>query len=103
MIRQVEAIKMYPQHLINVWFEQLRRDLIRLTDCWQEQYFDYNLGDTCTAYSHCPYIPLCTSSMPQNWYGSYEVTRWNPLLRNPSAAAEPASTGDGTEADTNPS
>ena len=100
MIRQVEAVKVYPQHLINIWFEQLRRDLIRLVRCWEEQYFDYNLGDTCTAYSHCAYIPLCSSPMPQNWYDSYEVTRWNPLLRNPSAPTAPS--GDGTEAELNP-
>lgn len=84
MIRQVEAIKIYSQHLIDLWFGQLRRDLIRLVACWKESYFDYNLGDTCTSYSHCPFIPLCTSTQPENWYSSYEVRRWNPLHRNPS-------------------
>jgi hypothetical protein len=103
-IRQVEAIKMYSQHLIEKWYEQLRRDLIRLTSCWNEGYFDYNFGDTCTSYSHCSFIPLCTSAQPENWYSSYEVVRWNPLLRNPTAAiAPPASTGVGTEGVPSPS
>ena len=97
-IRQVEAIKIYSQHLIDRWFEQLKHDLVRLTNCWFAGYFDYNLGDTCTSYSHCPYIPLCTSSQPQNWYDSYEVRRWNPLNRNPSIAAPIAPSGVGTEA-----
>lgn len=81
-IRQVEAVKIYPQHLINRWFDQLRRDLIALVRCWEEGYFDYNLGDTCTAYSHCPFIALCSSPNPELWYSSYEVRRWNPLSRN---------------------
>ena len=78
-IRQVEAIKIYPQQLIDRWFEQLRRDVNRLVTCWNEGYFDYNFGDVCTMYNHCPYIPLCSSSQPENWYASYEVRRWNPL------------------------
>ena len=81
-IRQVEAIKLYPQTLINLWRHQLHRDITRLATSWREGYFDYNLGDTCTAYSHCPYIPLCSSPTPENWYPSYEVRRWNPLSRH---------------------
>src|SRR6516225_1674525 len=34
-IRQVEAVKIYPQTLIDRWAEQLRRDLIRLTAAWR--------------------------------------------------------------------
>lgn len=97
MVRQVEAVKIYSQFLIDRWFYQLRRDLDRLVGCWNAGYFDYNLGDTCTAYSGCPYVPLCSSSQPENWYDSYEVRRWNPLDRNPTAIAPPASTGVGTE------
>lgn len=103
MIRQVEAVKIYSQFLIDRWFEQLRRDLNRLTRCWEEGYFDFNLGDTCTQYSHCPFIPLCTSPNPENWYSSYEVVRWNPLNRNPSAAAETAPTGNGMVEEPSPS
>jgi len=102
-IRQVEAVKIYPQFLIDRWFEQLRRDLISLVKCWEDGYFDYNLGDTCTAYSHCPFIPLCSSPNPDLWYSNYEVRRWNPLSksRNPlsdepsSIAVSSAHTGKG--------
>lgn len=82
-IRQVEAVKIYPQFLIDRWFEQLRNDLVRLRACWDAQYFDYNLADSCTAYSGCPYVPLCSSPTPERWYSNYEVRRWNPLDRNP--------------------
>jgi hypothetical protein len=92
----VEAIKLYPQFLISRWFEQLRRDLHHLVAAWESGYFDYNLGDSCTAYSHCPFVPLCSSPHPENWYSSYEVRRWNPLNRNPSSA-KTAPIGNGTE------
>jgi hypothetical protein len=86
-IRQVEAVKTYPQFLIDRWFEQLRRDLIALRACFDSGYWDYNLADTCTAYSHCPFIPLCSSPKPELWYPSYAERRWNPLARNPVASA----------------
>jgi hypothetical protein len=92
----VEAIKLYPQFLIERWREQLRRDLHHLVSAWESGYFDYNLGDSCTAYSHCPFVPLCSSPHPENWYSSYEIRRWNPLNRNPSSA-KPAHSGNGTE------
>jgi len=95
-IRQVEAVKIYPQTLIDRWAEQLRRDLLRIRDSWIEGYWDYNLGDTCTSYSHCPFIPLCSSASPSNWYDLFEVKRWNPLNRNPSTAVKTAPTGNPT-------
>jgi hypothetical protein len=98
-IRQVEAVKTYPQFLIDRWFEQLQRDLVRLRTSFQEGYFDYNLADTCTSYSHCSFMPLCSSPNPENWYANYVVRKWNPLDRNPiadvpsSIAVSPVSTG----------
>jgi hypothetical protein len=86
-IRQVEAIKIYSQFLIDRWFEQLRRDLHSIVACWNDGYFDFNLADSCVSYSHCPFITLCSSPQPENWLASYEVRRWNPLSRNPSSPA----------------
>jgi hypothetical protein len=99
-IRQVEAIKVYSQFLIDRWFEQLRHDLLQIIECWNSGYFDFNLADSCTSYSHCPFVTLCASPQPENWYSSYEVQRWNPLSRNPlnptpsSIAANFAPTGN---------
>lgn len=78
----VEAIKIYPQFLIARWHEQLRRDLWRLVRAWNEGYFDYNLGESCTNYGGCPYKDRCTSATPDAWNSNYKVRRWNPLNRN---------------------
>lgn len=84
-VRQVEAYKVYPQFLIDRWFEQLRRDLHKLVACHNDGWWDYNLGDSCTAYSHCPFMPMCTSPQPEVWSSGFKERRWNPLHRNPIA------------------
>lgn len=82
-----EAIKVYSDHLRAVWIEQLRRDLWRLRRAWDARYFDYNLGETCTSYGNCQFMPLCTSATPESWYSMFEVRRWNPLEKDPTEEA----------------
>lgn len=104
MIRQVESIKIYSEHLLDLWYKQLARDLWRLRKCWDDQFFDFNLGEACTQYGSCVFMPLCQSPTPENWYSNFEVKHWNPLQINPvdaaqslpSAAASPASGGNNT-------
>lgn len=80
-----EAEKVYSNFMRARWLEQLRRDLWRLRRSWDEGYFDYNLGDSCTNYGNCAYMPLCT--VPEDhvasWMGEYRVQHWNPLIKNP--------------------
>ena len=87
LVRNIEAIKTYSDHLIQLWFDQLRRDLVRLVDAHTSGWWDYNLGESCTAYSHCPFMTPCASPTPENWYSSYVERRWNPLNRNPISDA----------------
>lgn len=82
-INQIEAVKIYPRHMIDRWYQQLARDLHRLVDCWTTGYFDYNFGDACTAYSNCIFTQLCRAKDPVIWMQEYKVSRWNPLLRVP--------------------
>lgn len=82
-IVQVEAIKLYAQWEIERWYEQLKRDLNALVDCWNSNYFDFNLGEACTMYGGCAFTTLCKSEHPSRWYDQYRIERWNPLLRNP--------------------
>jgi hypothetical protein len=82
-IRQIQALKTYDQLIIDRWFEQLRRDLWRLTYAWEEGYFDYNFNDACTSFGGCYFPTLCKSPHPERWFHEYAVRRWNPLDRNP--------------------
>jgi hypothetical protein len=55
-------------------------------------------------YNHCPYIPLCSSAAPENWYDSYEVRRWSPLSVAKivdSGSTSPTSTNGSDSASTN--
>lgn len=81
-IGQAEAVKTYPQQLITRWLEQLRRDLWRLRKSWDEGYWDYNFGDTCTHYGNCVFMASCQTDNNQ-WLQEFEVRTWNPLAKNP--------------------
>lgn len=83
MIHHAEAIKPYSNHLRAVWLEQLRRDLWRIVRCYNEDYWDYNLGESCTAYGNCIFIQPCQSTDPAPWLKTFDVRRWNPTAANP--------------------
>lgn len=89
-IKQLEAVKIYPQFLIERWFEQLRRDLWVLRRCWDEGYFDYDLNEACSAYGGCMFKDICTSTdeAQPRWMENFIVRRWNPLLHNPVEGEE---------------
>jgi hypothetical protein len=84
-IAHAEAIKPYSDHLRALWLEQLRRDLWRLVRMWNEGYWDYNLGDSCSAYGNCMFLQPCQSSTPEPWLKTFTVRRWNPVALDPTA------------------
>lgn len=85
-VKTEEAIKQYSDLIVDRWFEQLRRDLIKLVECWNSGYFDYDFGDACTAFNKlCTFADLCRmqeETIP-NFMPTYRVVRWNPLKVNP--------------------
>jgi hypothetical protein len=85
-IKFAEAIKTYPDFMRERWKEQLRRDLWRLRRAWNEGYFDYNLGDSCTNYGNCVFMTPCSVPEDQqaSWLSQYETRHWNPLNKNPA-------------------
>lgn len=85
-----EALIPFSRMLIDRWYEQLRRDLWRITDAWHSGVWDYNFGDTCTAYGLCPFMDACQSNAPDNWLSSFERRVWNPLNKNPAQEKEAA-------------
>ena len=88
-IAHAEAIKPYSDTLRDRWFEQLRRDLNRLVNCWNEGYFDYDFGESCTSFGNCMFTQPCQSSDPEPWLKTFEVRRWNPTLKNPVEEPKP--------------
>lgn len=88
-IVHAEAVKTYSKFLIQRWHEQLRRDLWRLRRAWDEGYWDFNLGETCTSYGNCIFMPVCTSANPDAWLSNFEVRHWDPTKKNPVAEVKP--------------
>lgn len=82
-IRCLEAIKSYPEHVVLLWHEQLRRDLWRLRRAWDSGWFDYNLAESCNAYGGCMFKNACLSATPDSWLEGFIQRRWNPLQKDP--------------------
>lgn len=82
-IVHAEAFKQYSNFMIARWYEQLRRDLWRLRRQYDEGYFDFNLGDACTAYGNCMFQNVCQSPNVESWTSEFVVRHWNPLEKNP--------------------
>lgn len=83
-IAHAEAIKPYSDFLRQRWLEQLRRDLWRLVRCWNEGYWDYDLGETCTSFGNCIFMQSCQSPYEDQWLKTFDVRRWNPLHQDPT-------------------
>ena len=102
-ITQLEAIKIYPQFMIDRWYHQLKCDLTNIVLAWNGGYFEMNLADACTSYGRCPFSSCCSAQVPENWFGEYHVRRWNPLRHNPigeqSVDTPPVSAADEMIAD----
>lgn len=64
------------------WYEQLVRDLRAMQRAWEEGYWDWNLGESCSSYGGCEFVSVCKSNEPELWLPVYfERRRWDPLER----------------------
>lgn len=82
-IKLIEAIRPYTKFIIDRWYEQLRRDLHTLIRCYNEDYWDFDLAEACTAYGGCQFVNVCGSPNTDSWLTEFEVRRWNPLSHHP--------------------
>lgn len=83
-IVHAEAIKTYTDFMRSRWLEQVRRDFWRIRRAWDENYFDFNLADACTAYGNCIFTNVCQSPNLESWKNDFVVRHWNPLDKNPA-------------------
>lgn len=78
----IEHIQTYSPTVLDKFRIQLARDLHRLCDFYNSGFFDYNFGDTCSAYNRgCAFLDLCEESHPQRWFGDFSRERWLPADR----------------------
>jgi hypothetical protein len=85
-----ESIQMRPKWMIDQWYEQLLRNVERMSAAWTSGWFDQDFGETCAAYSGCPFQILCQSATPEDWiHGRFGKREWNPLHKIPEKHIEP--------------
>lgn len=82
-----QALVNIPSYMRIRWYDQLLRDVNRMVAAYNEGYFDLNLGDTCTAYGNCMFLPSCKAKVPDEWNSVYQSRTWHPLFRNPEGKA----------------
>jgi hypothetical protein len=77
-----QAITYRPAWEVERWFDQTCRDLERMLKCWEEGWWDFNIGHSCADYGGCPLTQVCKSPSPEDWLPVYfEKRRWDPLAR----------------------
>jgi len=75
-----QAIISHPQWLIDRWYAQMERDLLRMIECWRAEVWDQAFGEPCTTYGGCQFRRLCESANPEGWLEPYFAKRnWNPV------------------------
>jgi hypothetical protein len=79
-LRCVEAFQKYAAGMEQVDFAQL------LHVC--HHFFPKAYADGCTNYGGCAYQSVCSNPRPWELYKDYDVYRWNPLAKDPTAESE---------------
>lgn len=74
----IEALGYRPQWHLDMWEEQLHRDIKRMIANWEEGYFDYAFNDACSSYGGCMFGGLCDSPTPEAWTSEFKVLQWDP-------------------------
>lgn len=82
-----ECLVYRPDWHIDMWYKQLVRDLERAKRCWEDNYWDFDLNESCSHYGGCSYLRLCDSPTPDDWTSYYRERVWEPL-KGPNKAAE---------------
>lgn len=88
-----QAVQPRSQWEIDRWLEQVKRDIFRAIQCWEEGYWDYNLDESCNQYGGCPFTSLCTKPNPEDWIKpDFKVEFWDPLAITKAEIPEDAPT-----------
>jgi hypothetical protein len=75
-----EVIENRPDWMIDVWEDQMRRDILRMIRCWEDSHFDQSLDTACTSYGGCQFLDLCANHDPEPWKAAdFEPNHYHPL------------------------
>jgi hypothetical protein len=78
----LEAITYRTSWEIDRWLEQTERDIRRMIQCWQDGWWDYDMGEACGSYGGCSLTSICKSQDPAAWLPVRMERRvWDPLAR----------------------
>jgi hypothetical protein len=67
---------------VDRWLSGVNHTLRRMVEAWQKGDWQYNLGNSCTAYSGCPFTRICKSPEPEKWLSLYfHRRRYDPVTR----------------------
>lgn len=78
-IRFLPVPVQYSMHKLQRWEQELYYTLEQMIFYEQRNHFPYNFADACTSYGGCPMKQLCEAQHPEEWYGAYEKSIWNPI------------------------
>ena len=89
-----ELQEMRPDHMIQQWLSQLRKDVTHMIEMWKvhnymqdldgplSSGFEANLDDSCGSYGGCPYLDACLAPKPLEVINAfYKDHHWDPLAK----------------------
>lgn len=84
-----QAITYRPAWEVDRWLTQTVRDVQRMIECWNADYWDFNLDHACSEYGGCGMTRVCKSESPETWLPMYFEQRvWDPLAREEKTLAD---------------
>ena len=84
--KHAQHITFRPRWEIDRWLEQTLSDIHRMIECWKSGYWDWNLGESCSAYGGCMFNQICKTQTPKEYLEIYFQRReWDPVTRKETA------------------
>jgi hypothetical protein len=96
--KHLQVVEQFPDFLINNWYHNLLNKVKSMVQDYRaissgvrpaSTAITRSFGDACSAYGGCPFLSLCTSYDPREWFDNFARRRWNPLNQNPLEIPSP--------------
>ena len=75
-----ESLQYRPDWMVERWLYQLQRDVKRMIELWEEDFWDLDLDSSCGSYGGCMYLEACSSPVPEQILEEdFQKRIWNPI------------------------